>query len=252
MSKKEVGFVTMGKVPKAEEIRKIGVGLLGYAFMGKAHANGYSKMPVFFYPPPAFPRLVAICGRTEDAVAEAAKRYGFERYYTDWRSLIKDDEVEVVDNCLPNNMHAEPCIAAAEAGKHVICEKPLAATLEDAKAMCEAVEKAGVKNMTAFNYRFVPAIQLAKKLIDEGYIGRILQYRAVYLQEWIMDPNFPLVWRLRKNVAGSGALGDLGAHIIDLARFLVGDVSSVCGLTETFIKERPPVSYTHLTLPTKA
>jgi len=240
MPKKEVGFVTMGKVSKkAEEIRKIGVGLLGYAFMGKAHANGYRKMPVFFYPPPAFPRLVAICGRTEDAVAEAAKRYGFERYYTDWKNLIKDDEVEVVDNCLPNNMHAEPCIAAAEAGKHIICEKPLAATLEDAKAMYEAVEKAGVKNMTAFNYRFVPAIQLAKKLIDEGYIGRILQYRAVYLQEWIMDPNFPLVWRLRKNVAGSGALGDLGAHIIDLARYLVGEVSSVCGLTETFIKERP-------------
>ena len=136
-------------------------------------------------------------------------------------------------------MHAEPCIEAAEAGKNIICEKPLASTLEDAKAVYEAAEKAGVKNMTAFNYRFVPAIRLAKQLIDEGYIGKILQYRAVYLQEWIMDPNFPLVWRLRKSVAGSGALGDLGAHIIDLARFLVGEVASVCGLTETFIKERP-------------
>ena len=240
MPKKEVGFVTMGKVSeRAEEIREIGVGLLGYAFMGKAHANGYRKMPVFFYPPPAVPRLVAICGRTEEAVAEAAKRYGFETYYTDWKKLIADERIELVDNCLPNNMHADPCIEAAEAGKNILCEKPLAATLEDARAMYEAAEKAGVKNMTAFNYRFVPAIRLAKKLIDEGYIGKILQYRAVYLQEWIMDPNFPLVWRLRKSVAGSGALGDLGAHIIDLARFLVGEVASVCGMTETFIKERP-------------
>ncbi|HIE18897.1 TPA: Gfo/Idh/MocA family oxidoreductase [Candidatus Bathyarchaeota archaeon] len=240
MSKKEVGFVTMGKVSKkSEKIREIGVGLLGYAFMGKAHANGYRKMPVFFYPPPAMPKLVAICGRTEEAVAEAAKRFGFETYYTDWKKLIADDRIEIVDNCLPNNMHAEPCITAAEAGKNIICEKPLAATLEDAKAAYETAEKAGVKNMTAFNYRFVPAIRLAKQLIDEGYIGKILQYRAVYLQEWIMDQNFPLVWRLRKSVAGSGALGDLGAHIIDLARFLVGEVSSVCGLTETFIKERP-------------
>jgi len=240
LSKKEVGFVTMGRVSKkAEKTRKIGVGLLGYAFMGKAHANGYRQMPVFFYPPPAFPRLVAICGRTEEAVAEAAKRFGFETYYTDWKKLIADDRIEIVDNCLPNNLHAEPCIAAVEAGKNVLCEKPLAATLEDAKAMYEAAEKAGVKNMTAFNYRFVPAIRLAKKLIDEGYIGKILQYQAVYLQEWIMDPNFPLVWRLRKSVSGSGALGDLGAHIIDLARFLVGEVKSVCGMTETFIKERP-------------
>ena len=239
MPEKEVGFVRMGKVEKAEKIREIGVGILGYAFMGKAHTNGYKKMPIFFYPPPAIPRLIAICGRTEEAVAEAARRYGFETYYTDWKKLIADERIEIVDNCLPNNMHAEPCIVAAEAGKNVLCEKPLAATLEDARAAYEAVEKAGVKNMVAFNYRFVPAIRLAKKLIDEGFIGKILQYRAVYLQEWIMDPNFPLVWRLRKSVAGSGALGDLGAHIIDLARFLVGDIKSVCGMMETFIKERP-------------
>jgi len=239
MPEKEVGFVRMGKVERAEKIREIGVGILGYAFMGKAHTNGYKKMPIFFYPPPAIPRLIAICGRTEEAVAEAARRYGFETYYTDWKELIADERIEIVDNCLPNNMHAEPCIAAAEAGKNVLCEKPLAATLEDARAAYEAVEKAGVKNMVAFNYRFVPAIRLAKKLIDEGFIGKILQYRAVYLQEWIMDPNFPLVWRLRKSVAGSGALGDLGAHIIDLARFLVGDIKSVCGMMETFIKERP-------------
>ena len=240
MSKEEkVGFVRMGEVEAAGEAREIGVGVLGYAFMGKAHTNAYIKMPVFFYPPPAKPRLVAICGRTESAVAEAAKRYGYETYYTDWRSLIKDERIELVDNCLPNNMHAAPSIAAAEAGKHILCEKPLAMSGEEAKEVYEAAEKAGVKHMTGFNYRFVPAIRLAKKLIDEGYIGKVLQYRAVYLQEWIMDPNFPLVWRLRRSVAASGALGDLGAHIIDLARFLVGEVGSVCGMTETFIKERP-------------
>ncbi len=237
---KEVGFVRMGKisgVPK--EIKEIGVGVLGYSFMGKAHTNAYIKMPIFFYPPPAKPRLVAICGRTESAVSEAAKRYGYEKYYTDWRSLVKDDDVELVDNALPNKMHAEPSIEAAEAGKHVLCEKPLAMNVEEAKRMYEAVKRAGVKHMVGFNYRFVPAIQLAKKLIDEGYLGEILHYRAVYLQEWIMDPSFPLVWRLRKSMAASGALGDLGAHIIDLARFLVGDVESVCGLTKTFIEERP-------------
>jgi len=240
MSKKEVGFVRMGKVAeKPKEIREIGVGVMGYAFMGKAHSNGYMRMPVFFYPPPAKPRLVAICGRTEEAVAEAARRYGYETHCTDWRKLMGDNRIELVDNCLPNNEHAAPCIAAAEAGKHVLCEKPLAMSVNEAREMYDAAEKAGVKHMTAFNYRFVPAIRLAKKLVDEGYIGKILQFRAVYLQEWIMDPDFPLVWRLRKSLCASGVLGDLGAHIIDLARFLVGDLSSVSAITETFIKERP-------------
>jgi len=240
VSEKEVGFVRMGKVEEVpKEIKEIGVGVLGYSFMGKAHTNAYIKMPIFFYPPPAKPKLVAICGRTEKAVAEAAKRYGYTKYYLDWQDLIKDPEIELVDNVLPNNMHAEPSIAAAEAGKHVICEKPLAMNVDEAKKMYTAVEKAGVKHQVGFNYRFVPAIALAKKLLDEGFLGKILQYRAVYLQEWIMDPNFPLVWRLRKSVAASGALGDLGAHVLDLARFLVGDIESVCGMTKTFIEERP-------------
>ena len=236
---KEVGFVTMGVVEKAEEIKEIGVGMLGYAFMGKAHTNAYIKMPIFFYPPPAKPKLVAIFGRTEERVKEAARRFGYKKYYTDWRGLIRDPEVEVVDNGLPNSMHKDPCVMAAELGKHVFCEKPLARDAKEAEEMYRAVEKAKVKHMVGFNYRFVPAIRLAKKLIDEGYIGKILQYRAVYLQEWIMDPNFPLVWRLRKDVAGSGALGDLGAHIIDLARFLVGEIDSVVGVMKTFIEERP-------------
>ena len=240
MPEEEVGFVRMGKVAEVpEEIREIGVGMLGYAFMGKAHTNGYKKMPVFFYPPPAKPKLVAICGRSEKGVADAARRFGYEKYYTDWRDLIKDDEIELVDNGLPNNMHAAPSIAAAEAGKNVLCEKPLAMDTKEAAKMYKAAEKAGVKHMVGFNYRFVPALTLARKLIKEGYLGEILQYRAVYLQEWIMDPNFELVWRLRKDIAGSGALGDLGAHILDQARFLVGEVESVCGMTKTFIEERP-------------
>jgi len=240
MPKQKVGFVRMAEVAKKPaKIREIGVGMLGYAFMGKAHSHAYIDMPVFFYPPPAKPRLVAIVGRTKEKVEEAAKRYGYEKYYTDWRDLLKDEDVDLVDNGLPNNEHKDSCVAAAEAKKHLLCEKPLGMNAKEAESMYRAAEKAGIKHMVAFNYRFIPAIRLARKLVDEGYIGKILQFRGVYLQEWIMDPNFPLVWRLRKDIAGSGALGDLGAHVADLARFLVGDVSQVCGLTKTFVEERP-------------
>lgn len=144
-----------------------------------------------------------------------------------------------MDNGLPNNEHHDPCIAAAEAGKTLFCEKPLARTYKEAEEMYKAAERAGVKHMVGFNYRFISALSLAKKLIKDGYIGKILQYRAVFLQEWIMDPSFSLVWRLQKSLAGSGALGDFWAHIADLARFLVGDVKAVCGMTKTFIEERP-------------
>jgi len=239
-SEGKVGFVTMGQA--AEKVgpeRDIGIGMLGYAFMGKAHTNAYLRMPVFFYPPPARPRLVAICGRNKQAVEDAARRYGYAKAVTDWRTLVKDPEVDLVDNGLPNSMHKDPCIEAVENGKHVLCEKPLALNHNEAREMLEAAEKAGVKHMTAFNYRFVPAIQLAREIISRGEIGKVLQFRAVYLQEWIMDPSFPLVWRLRKDVAGAGVLGDLGAHILDLARFLVGEISQVCGMTKTFIDERP-------------
>ena len=239
MSKK-VGFVRMAEVGKpAERIAEIGVGMLGYAFMGKAHSQAYIDLPIFFWPPPARPKLVAICGRNEKLVSEASKRYGYKRYYTDWRSLIKDDEVELFDNGASNNMHAEPCIAAAESGKHIFCEKPLALNSKEAKRMLNAVEKAKVKHMVGFNYRFVPAVRLAKKLIEEGHLGRIYHYRARYLQEWIMDPNFPLIWKLQKEAAGSGPIGDLGSHIIDLGRFLIGEVKSISSITTTFIRERP-------------
>jgi len=240
LSKETVGFVTMAEVEKAAaKIPEIGVGMLGYAFMGKAHSHAWRDVPFFFWPPPAIPRLVALCGRSGEKVAEAVRRYGFEGAYTDWRELVKDGRVQIFDNSGPNDVHADPCIAAAEAGKHVVCEKPLARSGKEAKRLYEAVARTKVKHMCAYNYRFVPAVRLARKLIEDGHIGRIYHFRARYLQEWIMDPAFPLVWRLRKDMAGSGPLGDLGSHIIDLARFLVGDIKAVTAMTKTFITERP-------------
>ncbi len=235
----DVGFVTMAGAKATGEAPKIGVGMMGYAFMGKAHTNALKKLPYMIYPPPAEPVLVAVAGRSEDAVKEAAKRYGYASYYTDWKKMLKDDRVQLFDNSGPNDAHADPCIAAAKAGKHILCEKPLARNTREAAKMLEAVEKAGVVHMVAHNYRFVPAIRLARELIELGQLGDLYHFRAVYLQEWIMDPNFQYVWRLDKNVAGSGALGDLGSHIIDLARFLVGEPRKVSSMAKTFIKQRP-------------
>lgn len=239
MSEEKTGFTSMAGAKAEGEAPEIGVGMLGYAFMGKAHSNAYKTIPYMMYPPPAVPTLEAISGRNEEAVAEAAKRYGYKKYYTDWRAMIEDPAVQLLDNGGPNNLHAEPTLYAAQLGKHVLCEKPLARTAEEAKRMWEAVEKAGVKNMVAFNYRFVPAVRLIRNLIDSGRLGRIYHFRAIYLQEWIM-PHYgtPMIWRLDKALAGSGALGDLGAHIIDLAHYLVGGFKSVSGLTTTFIQER--------------
>jgi predicted dehydrogenase len=235
----QVGFVTMAGPRASGKAPEIGVGMLGYAFMGKAHTNAYKKLPYMVYPPPAIPRLIAIAGRNEDAVREAATRYGYEGYYTDWRKLVVDPRVQLLDNGGPNDLHAEASIAAAEAGKHILCEKPLGRTAAESKRMLEAVTKAKVKHMVAFNYRFIPAIRQAYELIRSGALGEIYHFRAIYLQEWIMDPNFAQVWRLDKSLAGSGALGDLGAHIIDLARHLVGEPKSVMAMTKTFIPERP-------------
>jgi predicted dehydrogenase len=221
------------------EVPKILVGMLGYSFMGKAHSNAYRQMPHFFYPPPAMPVMKMICGIGAAEVQKAQDQLGWEEGTESWEELVARDDIQVFDNCGPNNIHMDPCIAAAEAGKHIICEKPLALNAKDAALMAHAVSQSGVKAMVAFNYRRVPAIVLAKKLIDDGMIGKIYHYRAVYLQDWIMDPNFPLVWRLQKELAGSGPNGDLNAHILDLSNFLVGKVSKVCGMTETFIKERP-------------
>ena len=237
---KSGGFTSMADAKATGTVPEVGVGMLGYAFMGKAHSHAMLTIPHMIYPPPAIPKLAAIAGRNEEAVKEAAKRYGYAKYYTDWRDMIKDDSVQLVDNGGPNDAHAAPSIAAAKAGKHILCEKPLGRTASESKKMRDAVMEAGVKNMVAFNYRFVPAIRQLRLLIESGALGKIYHFRAVYLQEWIMPHyNTPMIWRLQKENAGSGALGDLGAHIIDLARYLVGEVGSVAAMARTFIKERP-------------
>ena len=235
----ETGFTTMAGVQAEGEAPEIGFGMLGYAFMGKAHSNALKTLPYMMYPPVAIPKLVAISGRNEAAVSEAAQRYGYQKYFTDWRAMVEDEEVQVLDNGAPNNMHAKPAFLAAQLGKHILCEKPLARTAEEAKQMLDAVQKADIKHMVGFNYRFVPAVRLIRDLIDQGLLGQIYHFRAVYLQEWIM-PHYgtPKIWRLDKSVAGSGAIGDLGAHIIDLAHYLVGDVKSLAANTKTFIEIR--------------
>jgi predicted dehydrogenase len=239
MSEAQVGFVTQGAGAAGGEVPEIGVGMLGYAFMGKAHSNAYKTLQYMTWPPPLRPMLVAIAGRNEQAVADAARRYGFSEAVSDWRALVADERVRLFDNTGPNNLHAEPTIAAAESGKHVVCEKPLGRSASESFEMWQRTAAAGVKHMCAFNYRFVPAVRLAREMIDAGELGEIYHFRGRYLQEWIIDPQFERVWRLQKDVAGSGALGDLGAHVIDLARFLVGEISAVSGLTRTFVPERP-------------
>jgi predicted dehydrogenase len=231
-----VGFVTMGRAAEASDVRTIGIGMLGYAFMGKAHSNAYRKIAYMTWPPPLVPRLVAMAGRTEEAVAEASRRYGYEGYVTDWRELVASDEIELFDNSGPNNLHAEPSIAAAEAGKHVVCEKPLARTADESYDVWQRVAAAGVKHMCAFNYRFVPAVRLARQMLEAGELGEIYHFRGAYLQEW--GDTEGDIWRFQREAAGSGALGDLGAHVIDLARYLVGEIESVSATTQTFVEGR--------------
>ncbi len=218
--------------------KEVNVGMIGAGFMGKAHSFGYQNCgPI--WEPKCVPVMKCLAARREGAVRAAAEQYGWEEYSTDWRKMVRREDIDLVDVSTPNNVHVEQVIAAAEAGKHILCDKPLAMNLDEAKAMYKAVQKAGVKAMCGFTYRFVPATRLAKQMIESGELGEIYHMRAAYLQDWIMDPEFPLVWRLQKKIAGSGALGDLGAHIIDMARFLVGDIKSVCGTLATFIKQRP-------------
>lgn len=219
-------------------MRKLRIGMIGYKFMGKAHSNAYRSLPMFF-PDAVKPEMTAICGRNEDAVKLAASQFGWMSTETDWRSLIARDDIDVIDINAPSNAHKEIALAAAKSGKHIFCEKPLALSLHDAREMLVAAEEAGIKHMTGFNYRFSPAVQLVKKLIESGRLGTIYHFRAWFLQDWIMDPAFPLVWRLQKDIAGSGSHGDLGAHLIDLAHYLVGEINEVIGMSETFIKERP-------------
>ncbi|GIQ71421.1 gfo/Idh/MocA family oxidoreductase [Xylanibacillus composti] len=220
-------------------MRKLNVAMIGGGFMGKAHSIAYAGMPMFFWPAPAVPYRRTLVDVTDELAKNAAERYGFEKWSSDWRSVVEDPEVDIIDIVTPNDSHAEIAIAAAQNGKHIMCEKPLARTAEESKRMLDAVKAAGVKHMVAFNYRRTPAIALAKKYIEEGALGKILNFRGTYLQDWSADPNSPLSWRFQKSIAGSGALGDIGTHVIDMARYLVGDISEVMAMAKTWIKERP-------------
>lgn len=217
---------------------EINVALLGYKFMGKAHSNAYRQVGRFFPGKYQF-RMKVLCGRDRKAVEEAARLFGWEEVETDWRKVMERKYIDVVDISTPGNLHYPMALAAAKAGKHIICEKPLGNTLAEAREMLKAVEKAGVKHMLMHNYRKIPAVAYAKKLIEDGRLGTPYHYHGAYLQDWIMDPNFPLVWRLEKKFAGSGALGDIGSHAADLAQYLNGDIHSVTAQMTTFIKERP-------------
>ncbi|MEV4657906.1 Gfo/Idh/MocA family oxidoreductase [Micromonospora sp. NPDC049301] len=222
--------------------RELRIGMVGYAFMGAAHSQAWRTVNRVF-DLPARARMALICGRDTGKVADAADRLGWDAYTTDWRDLINRDDIDVVDVCTPGDSHAEIALAALAAGKHVLCEKPLANTVAEARAMTAAADTArvaGVRSMCGFNYRRVPAVTMMRQLVADGRLGVIRHVRATYLQDWIVDPQFPLVWRLQKDRAGSGALGDIGAHIIDLTQFVTGQrITGVSAVTETFVKERP-------------
>jgi predicted dehydrogenase len=211
--------------------------MLGYAFMGKAHSNAFHKIAYMTWPPPLLPRLALIAGRNEEAVREAAERYGYENWTTDWHDLIADPSIGLLDNGGPNSVHAEPTILAAQAGKHVICEKPLGRDAEESHRIWREVTATGVKHMCAFNYRFVPAVRLARELIEAGEVGDIRHFRGRYLQDWGDDPTLD-TWRFHADEAGSGALGDLGAHVVDVSRYLVGEIATVSALVKTFLPGR--------------
>ena len=219
---------------------RLGVGMVGYAFMGAAHSQAWRTAPRVF-DLPLDPAMVVLCGRDGAAAQAAARRLGWAEAQTDWRTLIGREDVQLIDVCTPGDSHAEIAIAALDAGQHVLCEKPLANTVAEAEAMAAAAARAsarGVRSMIGFNYRRVPAIALARQLVPR--LGQLRHVRATYLQDWLVDPAFPLTWRLEREHAGSGALGDLGAHIVDLAQYLTGElVTGVSGLTTTFVGERP-------------
>ena len=228
-----------GAEPEKPPLR---VGMVGYAFMGAAHSQGWRTVGRVF-DLPRRPVLAAICGRDGAAVRAAADRHGWAAAETDWRALIARDDVDLVDICTPGDSHAEIAVAALAAGKHVLCEKPLANSVEEAEDMVRAAETAqerGQLAMVGFNYRRVPATALARRMVAEGRIGKLRHVRVTYLQDWLVDPQFPLTWRLRREHAGSGSLGDLGAHIVDLAQYVAGEqLAGVSALTETFVRERP-------------
>ena len=219
--------------------RKINIALIGYQFMGKAHSNAYRQVGRFF-DLDVEPVMKVLVGRSEAKVAAAAQQFGWQEYATNWEEVISRDDIDLVDIGTPNDTHALISVAALKAGKHVLCEKPLAMNVADAKISYETAKETGLINGICHNYRKAPAVAFAQKLVADGKLGAIRHFRGVYLQDWIVDPAVPLVWRLDKKIAGSGSHGDLNAHLIDTARFVMGaEFAEVCGMAETFIKKRP-------------
>jgi len=219
--------------------KTLNVAMIGGGFMGKAHAMAYAAMPMFFWPAPAIPHRKVVVDLTDSAAQDARDRFGFDEASSNWKDTVNRSDIDIVDICTPNNTHAQIAIEALRAGKHVICEKPLASTLEESIAMAEAAEASGTTTMVAFNYRRTPAVALAKKFIEEGKIGDVINFRGTYLQDWSADPNGPLSWRFQKSIAGSGAVGDIGTHVVDMAHYLVGPIETVQAITPTYVKTRP-------------
>lgn len=216
----------------------VNIALIGYGFMGRAHSNALHQVKAFFNPP-VEPRLRVLCGRNVDAARAVAEAFGWEETVADWREAVARPDIHVVDIATPVHTHREIALAAARAGKAIICEKPLACSLAEALEMAQAVEAAGVLNLCNYNYRRTPAVALAAQMVRAGQLGELFHWRSQFLQSWLVDPNFPLTWRLQKEKAGSGALGDLASHSIDLARYLVGEVEAVCSMLHTYTRERP-------------
>ncbi len=212
--------------------------MLGYAFMGRAHAHALITLAHMTGPPAVAPRLVSVAGRDEGERTAFAERFGFERHVADWAEVVEDPEIQVLENLLPNHLHAEPTIAAARAGKHVVCEKPLALDAPQAREMLAAVQEAGVVHLCAFNYRFVPAVRRAREMLEAGDLGEVHHFRGTYRQSWGGDPAREGIWRFDPALAGGGALGDLASHVVDMARYLVGDVESVASQVVTFVPGR--------------
>ena len=218
--------------------RQINIGLVGTKFMGKAHSNAWMKAP-FFFDTPVTPVLHTACSRNESQRSKFVDQYHWKKGEASWEKVMESKDIDLIDICTPNDLHMPVALAAAGAGKHILCEKPMARNSAEAEEMYRAVKKAGVVHMMIFNYRFVPAIALAKEFIAKGKIGEVRHFNAVYYQDWLTDPEFPITWRHDAEASGSGAHGDMNAHIVDLGRFLVGEFRSVSGIQKTFIKERP-------------
>lgn len=219
-------------------MKTLNIGMIGYNFMGKAHSNAFLKSPLFF-DLPVRPAMKVVCGRHQDRLQAFADRWGWEETETDWRRVVERDDIDIVDIAVPTYLHREIALAAAESGKHIFSEKPLALDYPQAKEMYAAVQAAGVTHYVNHNYRRCPAVRLARQLIDEGKVGKIFHWRGAYLQSWIVDPGFPLTWHLKREMAGAGPQNDLNSHSVDLARYLVGEVHSVAAMTKTFVEERP-------------